>query len=218
LEQELLRLAGDVAGLHVLDLGCGTGELTLQLVSRGALVTALDLSAGMVAIARQRTQRFSPSPNLRFVVAPVERSGLPAESFDLVIGKWILHHADVPGSAREILRLLRVGGRGLFAENSALNPVLTLARRQLPGRWGIPRYGTRDEHPLTNRDFEAFRQRFSRVTLHHPDFCCFQLFDRQIFKFRYRSWTRILRGLDQAAAGIPWIRRYSYHVILEVSR
>jgi SAM-dependent methyltransferase len=172
----------------------------------------------MVAIARQRMERFAPSAAARYLVAPVEHSGLPPESFDLVIGKWILHHADVEGSAREIRRLLRAGGRGLFAENSALNPFLALSRRYLAGRWGIPRYGTRDEHPLTQQDFAFFERTFDWTALHFPDFCCFELFDRQIFKFRHAGLTRMFRGLDKAAARLPWLRRYSYHVILELNR
>jgi SAM-dependent methyltransferase len=218
LETALLRLAGDVKGLRVLDLGCGAGELTLWLAARGALVTALDLSPGMVAIARERTERFRPAADAHFVVAAVEHSGLDAESFDLVIGKWILHHAEVAGAAMEIRRLLRSGGRGLFAENSALNPVLSYARRHLAGRWGIPLYGTRDEHPLTSNDFATFGQVFALTRLHFPDFFFFQLFDRQILKFRNPSLTRVLRRLDLTVETMPRLRRYSYHVIVELRR
>src|ERR1700686_2201597 len=148
LEASLLARAGQIAGAEVLELGCGTGDLTQQLLARGANLTALDLSNGMVAIARERVNRFSRA-RACFVAAPVERCGLASESFDLVIGKWILHHADIGGAAREIRRVLRPGGRAVFLENSGLNPLLTLARNHLAGRWGIPRYGTNDEHPLS---------------------------------------------------------------------
>ena len=218
LERELLLRAGDLAGLRVLDLGCGTGELTLQLLGRGAHVTALDLSAGMVNIAQQRAERFAPLGNASFVVAPVERSGLPSQSFDLVLGKWILHHSEVRAAAAEIHRVLRAGGRGLFAENSGLNPLLMFARRHLAGHWSIPRYGTDDEHPLTRSDYEMFDGLFASSRLHFPDFCFFQLFDRQIFKFRQPMVTRCLRGFDEAAATRHWLRRYSYHVVVELTR
>jgi SAM-dependent methyltransferase len=217
LEQQLLRLSGNLEGVRTLELGCGTGDLTLQLAAQGALLTALDLSPGMVAIARQRVERFEPSAEVRFIVAPVEQSGLMAQSFDLVIGKWILHHADVRGAATEIRRVLRPRGRALFAENSALNPLLALSRRHLAGRWGIPLYGTRDEHPLTAADFAVFCQGFPLMRLRFPDCCFFQLFDRQILKFRHRRLSRIFRGADRVTGAIPLFRRLSYHVILELS-
>jgi 2-polyprenyl-3-methyl-5-hydroxy-6-metoxy-1,4-benzoquinol methylase len=52
----ILRLAGDVAGRRVLDLGCAAGVLTGQLARRGADVLALDGEPRMAALARQRLQ------------------------------------------------------------------------------------------------------------------------------------------------------------------
>lgn len=218
LETELLKRLGHVRGLRVLELGCGTGDLTLQLAGDGTVLTALDLSSGMVSIAQGRVKLFSPDSKVNFVVAPIEHSGLPDAAFDMVVGKWILHHADVAGAAQEIHRLLRPGGRAIFAENSALNPALSLARRFLVGRWGIPRYGTLDEHPLNRRDYQIFRRTFARTILSFPDFCFFQLFDRQVLRFRHQRWSRLLRGLDRAAELLPLVRRYSYHVVLELHR
>jgi ubiquinone/menaquinone biosynthesis C-methylase UbiE len=217
LERELLRKAGRVDGLDVLELGCGTGDLTLQLLARGARVTALDLSPGMVAITRERVDRFAGGDQGAFVVAPVERTGLASGRFDLIVGKWILHHSDIARSVEEISRILRPGGRAIFVENSAGNPFLAFARRYLAGRYGIPRYGTVDEHPLTSKDYAIFARRFSRIELFFPDFCCFQLLDRQILRFRYPWLSMLFRGIDRAGAALQLLRRYSYHVILEAS-
>src|SRR5215467_765069 len=51
---EALRLMGDVAGLKVLDAGCGSGAHAAALRSRGAIVTGIDKSSGMLALARER--------------------------------------------------------------------------------------------------------------------------------------------------------------------
>jgi predicted TPR repeat methyltransferase len=50
----MLALAGDVAGRRILDAGCGAGPLLAALRDRGALVTGIDKSAGMLALARRR--------------------------------------------------------------------------------------------------------------------------------------------------------------------
>jgi malonyl-CoA O-methyltransferase len=55
LEGPVVREAvGDVRGLDVLDLGCGTGRHALWLAAGGATVTAVDFSAGMLAAARRK--------------------------------------------------------------------------------------------------------------------------------------------------------------------
>ena len=97
----LLKACGDIDGLRVLELGCGAGDLSVELLRRGARLTAIDISPGMVELARSRAGAAS------FVVAPAEDTGLPDASFDLVVGKWVLHHVDVAAAAREVDRLLR---------------------------------------------------------------------------------------------------------------
>jgi malonyl-CoA O-methyltransferase len=54
LEEPAVRAAvGDVRGLNILDLGCGTGRHSLWLAAAGATVTAVDFSEGMLAEARR---------------------------------------------------------------------------------------------------------------------------------------------------------------------
>src|SRR5882724_5615533 len=50
------RLLGDVRGLAVADIGCGTGRHTVRLAAAGAIVQALDFSAGMLERARAKAQ------------------------------------------------------------------------------------------------------------------------------------------------------------------
>jgi ubiquinone/menaquinone biosynthesis C-methylase UbiE len=118
----------------VLELGCGAGDLSLELLRRGARLTALDVSPGMVELARARAGRFRPGAEARFVVGAAEQTGLPDESFERVVGKWVLHHLDVAAAARETRRVVRPGGRAAFFENQDRNPLLRLARRRLGGR------------------------------------------------------------------------------------
>ncbi len=217
LEEALLRRAS-VEGLDVLEAGCGDGELSLELLGRGARLTGLDVSAGMVEVATRRAQAFLPTAPARFVVAPLESTGLDDGAFDLVVGKWILHHADPRSAATEIARVLKPDGRAVFVENSAANPLLALARRHLAGRFGIPRFGTPDEHPLTREDVQALRESFSRVTTTHPDFCFFELFDRQILRYRHRRLSRALSRLDALVyRHLPFMRRWSFHILVELA-
>ncbi len=65
-ERLLERLPQDMAGLTLLDAGCGTGALSQAAAQRGALVTAIDVSPRMVAIARQRAGE--DGRDIRFLV------------------------------------------------------------------------------------------------------------------------------------------------------
>jgi ubiquinone/menaquinone biosynthesis C-methylase UbiE len=218
IEAMLLAAMGPVAGLRVLELGCGHGDLTLQLLERGASVVAVDISSGMVDVVRARAERFCPGAEADVRAAPVEDTGLEDTSIDLVTGKWILHHVDVGAAANEVHRVLRPGGRGVFFENHALNPLLSIGRTHLVGRFGIRRFGTEDEHPLTRGDYELWRSTFSSLVLEYPDFHFFGLLSRQLFtdSERLREATRRLD--EWVWERLPALRPYGYHVILNVTR
>jgi ubiquinone/menaquinone biosynthesis C-methylase UbiE len=105
---EMIRLAGDVRGLDVLDAGCGSGPLTQALRTGGATVSGFDLSPAMVELARER---LGPDADLRVadLGAPLP---YPDDRFDLVVASLALHYVEDWASAlAELRRVLRPGGR-----------------------------------------------------------------------------------------------------------
>lgn len=104
----ILRLLGPVRGRRVLELGCGAGHLTRELVRAGAEVVALDRSERMVEHARRLV-----GDGARVEVADL-RHGLPtvdSGSTDLVSASLVLHYLpDWQGVLREVHRVLRPGG------------------------------------------------------------------------------------------------------------
>jgi len=212
-DQAVFAAAGVAAGTRVLDLGCGQGDLTLALLARGATVTALDLSAGMVEVARRRVALHANGRTATFVSAPVEHTGLPSASFDVIVGRWILHHVDLNSAASELARILVPGGRAVFLENSGANPVLNFARDRLAGRFGIPRLGTKDERPLVAEDWRVLERSFSCVRSEFPIVDIFELFNRQVFRYRSRFAASVCHGLDRLI-GRSRLRKYSYRVLV----
>ena len=102
--EALLDAAGCVAGTRVLDVGTGPGFVALAAAARGAVVTGVDQSVAMVAIAR--------SKGVRAVAASVEALPFGDASYDAVVGGYLLNHLPRPESAvRELARVLRPGGR-----------------------------------------------------------------------------------------------------------
>lgn len=198
-------------GASVLELGCGAGDLSVELQRRGADLTAIDLSPGMVELARSRAEGLGAT----FLVAPAEHTSLPAESFDLVVGKWVLHHVDVPAAAAEVRRVLTPGGRAVFFENQDRNPLLRVARRRLWGAGRLHWVGTQDEHPLTREDFDTLRRVFGTVELSYPSFYFFEALSRALGHRLHRP----LRGLDSLVwRRLPAARPWSWHVLVSVCR
>jgi len=99
-----------------LELGCGTGFFLLNLKQAGVLDEAhvTDISPGMVEVARRNARGLGFEVEGR--VADAEAIPYGDGEFDLVVGHAVLHHIpDVQLALREVLRVLRPGGRFVFA-------------------------------------------------------------------------------------------------------
>jgi SAM-dependent methyltransferase len=116
LEDRLLfELIGDVAGRQVLDVGCGEGALAVELQRRGAVVTAVDPSASMLAAAQARAH--AEACPIALAGAAGERLPFAAASFDVVIAKTVLCFVqDAQPMVSEMARVLRPGGRFVIGE------------------------------------------------------------------------------------------------------
>jgi ubiquinone/menaquinone biosynthesis C-methylase UbiE len=111
----ILGLIGDVHGLRVLDVGCGDGDLAVELWKRGAIVTGIDVSRDMIDAARASAKR--EGADIGFIVGAVEHMPFAPERFDVVIAVTILCFvASAAPVFNEMARLLRPGGRLVIGE------------------------------------------------------------------------------------------------------
>jgi SAM-dependent methyltransferase len=114
-----LGVLGDVAGLDVLELGCGTAYLSGLLARQGARPVGVDLTPAQLATAGRCQQRFGLVFPL--LEANAEDVPLPDTSFDLVVSEYGASvWCDPERWVAEAARLLRPGGRLVFLTNSVL--------------------------------------------------------------------------------------------------
>jgi len=129
---ELLAASGLGVGSSILEVGCGMGNYTFELASRGLAVEGLDLSP--VLLERLRTYAgdgFSLPLHCADVLDPPEHL---FGRFDGVVGLFTLHHLhEVEDSIASMVRLLRRGGRLAFVEPNAFNPLYYVQIAATPG-------------------------------------------------------------------------------------
>lgn len=131
----LADLAGVEAGQRALDVGCGPGALTAELVQRlGAEnVAAADPSEPFVAAARER------HPGVDVHLAPAEQLPFADDEFDAALAQLVVHFmADAVAGLREMARVVRPGGAvaasvwDLAGDRAPISPFWTAARRLEP--------------------------------------------------------------------------------------
>ncbi len=116
----VVELAGIKPGDAVLDVACGSGNLTLtarKYAGQGGKVYGIDASPEMIAVAKKKAAK--AGDGVTFQVGLAEKLDFPEANFDVVISRLAIHHLpdDLKKQAfAEILRVLRPGGRVLIAD------------------------------------------------------------------------------------------------------
>jgi ubiquinone/menaquinone biosynthesis C-methylase UbiE len=204
-----LRSLGDLEGRQLLDLGCGAGETTAWLALQGAWVDGVDISSGMIAVARDLVGRLGVAGRVGLHVAPGEALPFRDGRFDRVFGHDCLHHMDFDRARGEIQRVLKPGGRAVFVEPLGHNPLINHFRDI------SPRTRTPDETPLRFSDFRRLKKGFR--SLRHREY---QFSTLALFLWFYvversdpnevRYWKKIIVEAEKyrpAFVALDWIDR-----------
>ncbi|MEM8557254.1 MAG: class I SAM-dependent methyltransferase [Bacteroidota bacterium] len=222
IKRAFLDRLGDPSGKRVLEVGCGNGHLSIYMAKLGAHVTATDFSTTSI-------EQLGPLAEINGVADRVVGHQCDAldlrelgEQYDLVYGKYILHHVEPFDQFADVLRDVTAdGGRGVFLENNGRNPLLNFSRNYLAGRAGIPKHGDDDEIPLLPEEVDMLRARFPHVELLHPDFVFFRKLNTYVFRHqaKYRRLLTLTKDIDQALwRTVPPVRKYSYYQIVEFAK
>ncbi len=132
----ILRLAGNVAGKTVADIGCEEGHLSARLAGRCKQLYCIDIDSGALAHARTALGA-AASRNAYFIACDAANIGLPDNSVDVCLASEVLEHLPKPGDGMaELVRITRPGGRIVI---SVPNELLVLALKRAARRAGLGR-------------------------------------------------------------------------------
>jgi SAM-dependent methyltransferase len=193
-------------GVRALELGCGTGVFLERVAPSGASIAGIDLSADLLARARER---LSGRANVALVRGNAESMPFPDGGFDAVYGSSILHHLNLDRTLTECFRLLRPGGRVVFAEPNILNPQVTFIFRMdaVKDRYGV------------SPDEMAFSRFRARAALRRAGF---QGVSVAPFDFVHPSvpatWVDSVARLGQALEATPVLREVAGSLLLRANK
>ena len=183
----LIELLAAKRGERILDVGCGTGHLSDQIAATGAEVTAIDLSADMIARAR------AAHPAIHFEVADARKLNYVNE-FEAVFSNATLHWINDPEAvAVSISRALRRGGRFVaeFGGRGNIAGLISAFRRA----WENLRLPDAPSHPWYYPGIPEYSQLLER---HHLEVTYAALFDRptplEDGKSGLRNWLAMFAG------------------------
>jgi ubiquinone/menaquinone biosynthesis C-methylase UbiE len=158
LRDRIVEISRPLPGQTVVDVGCGTGLLTLALAERVARVWAVDSSPAMLEYLRIKASS-AELQNVEIVPASAVSLPLVDELADVVVSNYCLHelpHADKERALGEALRVLKPGGRLVIGDMMfSLNPMQRrdrevvldklrqLASRGIPGIWRLVKNAVR---------------------------------------------------------------------------
>ena len=212
--QRAAHLLRDVSGKELLDFGCGMGEESIYFAKLGARVTAIDISE--VGIASLRRRSAYHQLDIRALEMRADPTAFAASTFDRIHGLGILHHIGVDNGLREVWRLLRPGGVGVFLEPMGDCHALETAKAWLMahGRFmaDFDRV-TEHEHNLTWGDVERATRIFSSVEL-HP----YHLLYRLKRFLPERTLDSVRRVDARLLSLVPALRRYAGAVVIVVGK
>ncbi len=120
------RFVPVLEGMRLLDVGCGTGDLTIRLARRvgpGGHVTGLDLTPAMLAVGQKKVASEGLTERITLMEGDALSLPFPDGTFDGVTAGFSLRNmADLDGALREMYRVLKPGGFAVSLEVSKPNP------------------------------------------------------------------------------------------------
>lgn len=155
------------SGERALDLGCGTGDMSVAIARRSpadAKVVGVDFSEGMLAVGREKIRRLGLEDRIELRQGDGLRLDVADDTFDGVTSAWLVRNlSDIPAGFREMRRVTRPGGRVVCLEMShPYNPIFN---------WGFHLYFDRIVPligKLVGKSFDAYSYLPSSV-VSHPD-------------------------------------------------
>ena len=188
------RFMGRLEDIHILELGCGSGELTVWFALQGAQVTGIDVSDESILIARKRAEENGVTDKADFFACPAEAIPKTDASFDVIFINVSLHHLELEQALAECKRLLKPQGYFIAVEPLTFSKTVQRIRiSPFVTHWYPIRQETPTERILTVEDIVYIQTIFSRTQV-----IPFRIFSPFLFKAKplFHLLSKFCKGKD----------------------
>jgi 2-polyprenyl-3-methyl-5-hydroxy-6-metoxy-1,4-benzoquinol methylase len=200
------KLLGLVKGCRVLDFGCGQGEEAVYLAKMGAQVTAIDISPVGIELTKERARLNGVGDRVSAILMRCDPTEFASESFDVVHGFGILHHIGLQTGMREIKRLLKPRGRGLFFEHMGNSKMIERLRPK-------EKDYTKGERPITWKEVQKIGPEFSRMVV-KP----FHLASRLRKRINVLNQPLVKRVDHAVLSALPFLRHFASGLVIYLEK
>lgn len=111
-------------GMKVLEIGCGTGYFTAELLIKQAKIIAIDISMDLLEVAKKNVGNC----NVVFLIQNAYNLGFKDNKFDTIVGSSVLHHLEIDKALKEFYRVLKSGGSIFLTEPNMMNPQIAIQK------------------------------------------------------------------------------------------
>jgi ubiquinone/menaquinone biosynthesis C-methylase UbiE len=208
-----------VAGLTVVDIGCGTGNFSVYFALHGARVIGFDIDEASLRRAVLLAERWGVQDRCVFLCCRSEEIAVAAGAADLIFSRSTLQYVDRQSLFQECMRVLKRGGSILLLENLPYNPLINLYR--LCRRWkartpGEVAYLRSIRSYLTHGEIRRWQEPFAQAE--HEDYHLAAAATLAI-RHKYRHSPLVL-ALDRAVQAfdrivftvLPFMRHFAWLV------
>jgi len=191
---EQVRALRESGAARLLDFGCGSGVASTRYASLGYEVHGFDISDNNVRLSQARADKYGFGNQTHFEVRIAEHLEYPDNHFDVVAGIDIIHHVEIGPAMREVHRVLKPGGVGVFREWIEV-PVFealrntAVVRKFFPKEMSFEDHRTHDERKLNADDVAVIRGIFGDCRL--VRFCIFSRLRRVLPIRNYNKASRL---------------------------
>jgi len=202
-------------GKNILDWGCGNGVHTVPIAKMGAKsVTGIDLSNGLLDLARQKTAAAGTEGKTRFLKMDCEKMDFTDNEFDVIFDGGTFSSIDIKKALPELARILKPEGVLIGIETFGHNPLANFNRRRnvRSGKrtaWAV-------SHIFNNEGIKEARKYFGRIEIEY-----FHLFSWVVFGVSQKRWGKtildIIEPVDRIFATIPFLKKFAFKVVFKFS-
>lgn len=207
-------------GADTLDLGCGRGEVSVQLALLGATVTGIDVSRESLARAETLAQKHHVAGQVSLDTGNAEALSFDDNSFDLAVCAGLMSFVDFDRTAAELSRITRRDGTVVIMDTLGHNPIARMGRKRRLVHGQTTHFQV--ENIMTCNHIDRLRAHFGSVDVHTFDLltvpmiiienCLGRIHPR--LRHALAPVSAGLRALDRSILRWRPLRRYAFRTVI----